>query len=425
MSSIKRERTEERSGAPKKRAKNEDTSYACCSASVSLLDLPHGLIGEISTYLPLGWRPRRYGSDGRDRDRVRDRSLMGFISVVGRDIANKAIKRTYLKGRLSYLSTLYEYLFSAKPDKRRLEKVQYFLRQWMDFNEDWRDAAMPYQESKHLPLVQTDLKMTQCDELPDVGVSTSDRLLLPSEHAPHCVIVGIDGQDVTKLRHAEVKRLLLRDTSSPKELRLVHEYFHFFFHNPAVAIDLGMLDILQWNVESLGIDINSHQFDGLKYVFCPLLFHAIFQPEPAFFQYLMSREGLAYNPRMRPLSQTTQLSGPGTTTMLHQIWSALSLNRFRRPFGYRFRCDEFDLSRVEAVVSKEEIDVNMRDNNGRNCLQLMLSQNLYRDHDVEFMELLLTYGAQIDRQDVHILLNPFRVKRGKVYEVLRLLAEYT
>jgi len=56
--------------------------------------------------------------------------------------------------------------------------------------------------------------------------------------------VGIDGVDVTNLP-IEQTRDLLKKRSPKKKLRMMDDAFSFLFFNPAAAIDLGLLEVLQ------------------------------------------------------------------------------------------------------------------------------------------------------------------------------------
>eukprot|EP00563_Minutocellus_polymorphus_P007527 CAMPEP_0181021986 /NCGR_PEP_ID=MMETSP1070-20121207/1276_1 /TAXON_ID=265543 /ORGANISM="Minutocellus polymorphus, Strain NH13" /LENGTH=235 /DNA_ID=CAMNT_0023098903 /DNA_START=359 /DNA_END=1065 /DNA_ORIENTATION=- len=80
------------------------------------------------------------------------------------------------------------------------------------------------------------------------------------------------------------------------------EYLEYFFLNPAVAVDLGLFDLLRFMVEELGVDCtrnrNGIRCQGDEFDDLPLMAHAIIQTDPQIFQYVLSLDSVSPNPEI-------------------------------------------------------------------------------------------------------------------------------
>lgn len=68
------------------------------------------------------------------------------------------------------------------------------------------------------------------------------------------------------------------------------------FHNPAVAIQFGLVDVLRHLVETVGIDINAYKWNNYaRAKLFHLLVHAVMHEESACLEYLLSTEKIDMN----------------------------------------------------------------------------------------------------------------------------------
>jgi hypothetical protein len=65
-----------------------------------------------------------------------------------------------------------------------------------------------------------------------------------------------------------------------------------FFNNPAVAIELGQVDILKHLVEEIGVDVNAHRWSGYTTPRKYHLLHLAAEDDKACFDYLIARQAI-------------------------------------------------------------------------------------------------------------------------------------
>ena len=135
---------------------------------------------------------------------------------------------------------------------------------------------------------------------------------------------------------------------------LTVQAFTKIFFNPALSIDLGLMDLLKFQIEELKLDVNSKSFTALfekllgDNEWIPLLFHAFLQPDSSFFDFLCSQEELDVNPVVYE-----------DDCLLHWLSAPLKASCM----------DEWDwdMRRVERILRRVS-DTNARDNEGNTPL---------------------------------------------------------
>ena len=170
--------------------------------------------------------------------------LMNICKAVGRK-DSAVIRYTCLRKNYRYLH------YSAARSVQgvvRNAKTGANVRAWMAINTDWKDD-------------------------PVIGVETEDI----SKGTYNTVTVAKDG-----------KR---RSNCSPTVI----------FHNPAVAIELGLIEVLEYLVDKVGIDVNASVWNNYTHhERFHLLVHAVFQESSACFDYLMSSGKVDLNSLVEP-----------------------------------------------------------------------------------------------------------------------------
>jgi hypothetical protein len=159
------------------------------------------------------------------------------------------------------------------------------------------------------------------------------------------------------------KRLLL-EAGTDKRLKMIHFVFAEIFFNPALSIDLGLFDVLKFQIEELKLDVNYQLFAGILFrqehgeryeayfEGRSLLFHALAQPDERLFDYLLSLQGIEANPVLEHAINGQHIRDVGFT-LLHEM-SLLA--------NYALLDEKIDLvSRVRRILEQEEVDVNCRD----------------------------------------------------------------
>ena len=217
------------------------------------------------------------------------------------------------------------------------------------------------------------------------------------DRSPRCgdysTVVAVDG---CKCKSYDYARSLLREKGSGKTLRLMSFQFSCLFLNPAFMIDIGLLVILKFQIEELGLDVNSQEYAGAffrgaddDYDFqegLPLLLHALVQPDRELFDYILSREDIKANPIMiRGVfgDDISRLS----TTLLHSLAVFVRNDYFR---------EGLDLLRIQKITEREEVYIDT--DNGHGTPVEVLCTNFAKepqkaDHDIA--QFLLRTGAKV------------------------------
>ena len=246
-----------------------------------------------------------------------------------------------------------------------IDKLSADLQGWMEINADWKGACRPYISTNEL-LITDNTVLSNKSLRACLGFSESNHLTLDEtrgnfassvfrdEFTPGSIVVGIDGVDVLGRPYDEVKSM----AQTAKEVKLMPESAEFFFTNPAFAIDLGLFDVLRFIVEDIfGVDCSrSHKctYGGLRFpdasdTSYPPLLHALAQPDPRFFDYFLSLDGVDLNPSFSSFS----FSGEPTLfhTMIGQRCPAY--DAIRSTIG-----DTTLLSRLKDILKSGKVDAN-------------------------------------------------------------------
>ena len=334
------------------------------------LDLPTGVIAQVGKFFNVGTH------QGRN-------SMINFCIVVGPKKA-KVVRQEYLENNLDYLmfilrceedlALFIEYgiedndLNVAKTEAR-ISGLHASIQQWMRLNSWWKDAALRAFDSESASsngACKSDPPSLL--EIIEVRKGTHFRL------DPTCntIVMDVDGirgrmaKETSKMQHQNYE-----GKDEVETVRLMHKGFYKIFFNPALSIDLGLMDLLKFQIEELKLDVNSKSFAALfekllgDQEWIPLLFHAFLQPDSSFFDFLWSQEELDVNP---VVSENDGL-----------------LHWFSEPL--RASCmDEWDwdMRRAERILQKVP-DTNARDNEGHTPLDSILVSVMGRVHTLSIL----------------------------------------
>jgi len=337
-------------------------------ACTKLQDLPPEVIGRSARYLA-----------------VRGGDLNQLVTVVaGRrsNVEKSVIKRVYLRHNLEYLryvSDVCTGYLSVHAIRARRHNLGEMCRQWMEVNDDWRNSIKPYQgidmpgmfadvELKAIRDEAVDIRdIVEYDSIGHICFRNTDFLYGKKEFRRYAVIVGIDGRDVSGRDSRDVINILDEGRSTPTKLRLMTSRVSSIFLNPALSIDLGLVEILRYLVEDVEIDVNSQNCTGLVFGFggyvMPLIAHALVHPDPASFQYLLTLRDINANP------QTEFNDG---TTFLHTL---------KDDIEYALGDSSLDVTRVESLLGRDEVNVDVLDEEDFTPLECLLER--YKD-DVQY-----------------------------------------
>ena len=209
----------------------------------------------------------------------------------------------------------------------------------------------------------------------------------------YSTVVAVNG---CKCKSYDIARSLLREKGSEKTLRVMSFYFSCVFLNPAFMIDIGLLDVLKFQIEELGLDVNSQEYTGAFFRGAdddddfneglPLILHALVQPDCEFFDYILSREDIKANPIMIRGVFGDDISRLGTT-LLHSLAVFVRNDYFREGLG---------LLRIQKITEREEVYIDT--DNGHGTPLEVLCTNFAKepqkaDHDIA--QLLLRSGAKV------------------------------
>ena len=181
----------------------------------------------------------------------------------------------------------------------------------------------------------------------------------------YSIVTSVNGVPYTSF---EQGISLLLEEGPEKRLQMVLSVFAEIFFNPALSIDLGLLDLLRFQIEELKLDVNIQECAGILFREDPeregwsrslfamegrsLLFHALAQPDQRLFDYLLSLQGIEANPVLEHSLRGQDIRDVGTT-FLHEMSSFAA---------YSLLNEEIDIiSRLRRILEREDVDVNCRD----------------------------------------------------------------
>mmetsp|Transcript_27578 Transcript_27578/g.59924 ORF Transcript_27578/g.59924 Transcript_27578/m.59924 type:complete len:408 (-) Transcript_27578:108-1331(-) len=366
---------------------------AAPTAPTNVHDLPPELIGRAATYLDI-----RGGDFWK---------LFTFVAGRRDNIEKRIIKRVYLERNVQlilYVSDVY----SVFPlEKARMIRLGEACRQWMEFNDDWRNSIKPY-HGIDMPGMFADVELKA---IRDEDVCSVLVMYCPSGHVGkpsilsasayfsddspafrrNAVVVGIDGRDVSGLDFEDVTRLLYEGHSTPTKLRLMTSGAAHIFLNPAVAIDLGLTEVLRYLIEDVEIDVNTQSYGGVVFNHrMPPIAHALVHPDPSAFQYLTSVSGLDANPVLLSFTGYER-----AFTLLHQL-----------AFGDCL----LDVTRIVTLLNRDEVDVDALHGRGHTPLHCIIARTgadvaMYDRAHLMLAKALLDAGASTDHVDLGFIPN--------------------
>ena len=386
-------------GGTKKSAKLKEASDTPRCSTFS--DLPPGIVGKISTYISL----RAYGN-GRDR-----RTLMSLCTAVGPSISSY-IRKSYLEGNLSflyYLNLFVPYNDTAISDAE-CAVVGAKLRQWMEYNPWWREAcqspsAFMAKQQRHHPTIYKLIRVKEFENeveresfLQDVCITRTGQVYI---YGGSCgigvynLVVSVNDKALPFWPTSKAYRDAILASGSDAEVLVMQQYFGLFFLNPALSINLGLLELLRFQLEDLALDVNCQKWTGPRIgeVELPLILHSMVQEDACFFEYLLSFNGIVLNPilKMCPMTDNVFPDGLGMT-LLHCLHAVIggSLN------------GKFDLNRLKQLLSHDDVDINrgLEDTTFQEVitpLYTTLTSPIKFDSDFDVVKIYVEAGAEVDR----------------------------
>ena len=228
----------------------------------------------------------------------------------------------------------------------------------------------------------------------------------------------MDGVDVSKMDFEETKDLILQRSSKPKTLRVLHSVYWCFFLNPAIALDLGLLDVLRNIVEHTNIDVNTSRSRGINFDNgMPLLVRALVHPDARLFEYLLTIDGLDLNPTVDSSLYIPIFSGMYITLnrskpMLHALTKDIITDALNDT--------DLDVMRIKQLLDKGSDVMNAEDRHGNTPLWHIVhtdSDESFSRNDLMLAKCFLDSGASTNGIDLTELPNR-RGYRGKMASLI-------
>ena len=348
------------------------------------LDLPTGVFAQVGKFFDVGTHRGR-------------NSMMNFCIVVGPKKA-KVVRQEYLENNLDYLMFILrceenlaldiEYgiedndLNVAKTETR-ISNLRSSIQEWMRWNMWWKEAALRAFDSESASSIRV-CKSGRPSLLEIIEVRKGTHFRFD----PTCntIVMDIDGirgkaaEETSKVQHRNYQ-----GNDEMETIQLMHKGFYKIFFNPALSVDLGLMDLLKFQMEELNLDVNSKSFTalferllGADQEWIPLLFHAFLQPDSSFFDFLWSQEELDVNPVV--------YENDGLLHWLSEPLRASCMDEW-----------DWDMRRAERILQKVP-DTNARDNEGHTPLDSIVvvfsERNGTCPHLVDLAMLYLSYGAK-------------------------------
>lgn len=290
------------------------------------------------------------------------------------------IKQWYLEDNARYLE---EYLYPiVDPDAEddiqiSIDVIAKNFQSWIDFNPGWKDALLdPYDETNVLTKQifrnnwRSEKKHSNFEFLhkrtSGCYYSLVDAINKTAPEDKHTVfrepwfegdiIASIDGTIVLGKSFWDVHGMM----EDSGHVRVMRKWFQFFFLNMSVACDLGNYEIFRFIVEDVGAVLSRDDAVGLRfrnlrfYSSAPIMAHAIAQPDPRFFEYLMKADFI--NPNGYFFYDKEVDESEDLDTLLHmlgtpnpvfeEIFNAIDTSVF--------------LERLETLLRHSRVDVDVR-----------------------------------------------------------------
>ena len=383
------------------------------AAPACILDLPPGIIANVGAYLSTRGPYRGVSL----QKKLISADVMALCIVFGSKVA-RTVRKVYLEYNMDYLEEIHHLahavwlkaqhnrvsgnktFFEGNPEALRkwLVKIRVRLEAWMSENEWWRDAAKldpAYHEDNAVKagmpaifktVMLNNIAEEEREEFVENAITMSPIFTSGHVDLRYCTLDGdanmhfyslssdsfpsdsdnnyssvtsVNGTPHTSFE--QVKNLLLEKDSSDKRLQVFHSEFAEIFFNPALIIDLGLLELLKFQMEELQLDVNYQECAGILFRYADyqeeplegrsLLFHALAQPDQRLFDYLLSLQGLKANPVLKHTIDGYGIRDSGCT-LLHEM---------PRYVSYPLLDEEIDLiSRIQRILERFEVDVDCR-----------------------------------------------------------------
>ena len=419
------------------------------------LDLPSGIVANIAQFIYIG------AEDDEGRLVGDGKILMYLCLVFGRQTA-RVIRREYLSNNLLYLDYLYfeaksysEDIVSMKKERRVkfITTLNGALKQWMEENEWWKDAcrdAAVFAKgcdvcTKYPPIYKTSETKIASDEdrnqwIEALGINEANLIDLYFEEGPlgddYTTVLAVDDIDLKnytkEMTWEQAREAIFKE--GDKKLRVMHDVFASIFLNPALAVDLGMLELFRFQAEDLMLDVNCQDYTGLFFngvnnddeefqAGQPLLLHALINPDKRFFECLLSVADFDANPVIERDLKDGRDIGRLRATFLHRLPHIL-------------RCDlpnNINICWVAHMIKVKEIDLGVQNAEGMSPLErlcylrsltfgafVLPSQSITK-HDYDIAKMFLSAGAEVTQRALQYV----RLSDPKKEELLELLQSYT
>ena len=254
------------------------------------------------------------------------KALSALGVVLGSQVAS-VIRHEYLRNNLDYLTYLYGRIkkLTDKVEKKEiahadLRKTMFVLKaaleEWMRCNSWWKDACLRAYSLKGSGSNNADIafRTIRVKGLPELSAFGSYyRHQYPSGHlrirqkGPYqdfTFVTNFNGNRGKTL--SETNQQLFLHKNKVKKLCQSHGSFSEIFFDPAMIVDLGVLDVLKFQIHELNIDVKRNRFVGIlgkqievkitpsngeirrSFPADNLLYHAIFQPDNRLLALLIS-----------------------------------------------------------------------------------------------------------------------------------------
>ena len=166
------------------------------------------------------------------------------------------------------------------------------------------------------------------------------------------LVVSVNGKPLPQFSVDLLSEDAMQAPGSDMEVLVMHDSFGLLFFNPVLSTNLGLLELLRFQLEDLALDVNCQQWSGPRMGYStelPLILHSMVQPDIRLFQYLFSFNGIDLNPVLRRSPMTDDVLPDGTgLTLLHGLNFIIggSLN------------GKFDMRRLKQLLSHDDVDIN-------------------------------------------------------------------
>ena len=283
------------------------------------------------------------------------------------------------------------------------------LEQWMEVNDWWKDACKdavhlgqdvesvtnypPIWKTVVFPDFANDTKRQKFEDAIVFGpsamfdMSTQEAV---TEYV-YTAVLAVDGVVWKGKNDDQILELLLKNGS--KTLRVIHCDFASIFFSPVLAIDLGLLDVLKFQVEELKLDVTLNRYCGIFFdtssddepMSVPLILHALVQPDEHFLKYILTVESFEVNPHMeRNLDGDDILDQE--QTFFHELFRILIHKSLTR---------EIDLDRITYILQEKDVDFEVQNVQGHTPLEVLCSRFHGSTHGFDLAKIFLSHGAKV------------------------------